>query len=318
VSGIGDSAHLKSINVEPVVDLPAVGQNLHDHVSATIVNTREFPIIMSSPHNYLANPIIIVHTTVLTQSALQNATFAAQARQEYDTRKRGPYSSPSGDFLLFLPVSTFSNASAAIHAQASAEEASASLPTDATAEVIRGYQVQYDSITSRLLANDSGTLEIIWADGVVVLGLQHPYSRGSVKASSFSIFDPPVADSGFLRNPLDVLLLREGVKFARRFITSPSLAALNPFEVAPGANVTDDAELDGYIRSSASTLYHPAGSCKMGPKEEGGVVDGELMVYGVRGLRIVDQSVFPQLPASHTMTTAYGVAERAADIIRGA
>lgn len=138
-----------------------------------------------------------------------------------------------------------------------------------------------------------------------------------MKAASSSIFDPPVADSGFLRNPLDVLLMREGVKFARRFITSPSLAALNPSEVAPGANVTSDGDLDQYIRDGASTVYHPAGSCKMGPKEEGGVVDGELKVYGVEGLRIVDQSVFPQLPASHTMTTAYGVAEKAADIIRG-
>lgn len=183
--------------------------------------------------------------------------------------------------------------------------------------MIKGYEIQYKSLTSRLVANDSGTLEIIWADGIVVLGLQHPYSRGAVKASSSCIFDPPVADSGFLRNPLDVILLREGVRFARRFITSPSLAALNPAENAPGANVTSDEDLDKYIRGGATTLYHPAGSCKMGPKEEGGVVDGELRVYGVQGLRIVDQSVFPQLPASHTMTTAYGVAERAAEIIRG-
>ncbi|KAJ4357772.1 uncharacterized protein N0V89_002348 [Didymosphaeria variabile] len=297
VSGIGDSAHLKSIGVKTVVDLPAVGQNLHDHVSVTVVNT--------------------LNTTLLTQSALQNATFAAQARQQYDTQKRGPYSSPTADFLLFLPVPVYSNATASIHAQATAGKPSASLPSDATVEVLKGYQAQYDSLTSRLLANDSGNLEIIWADGVMVLGLQHPYSRGSVKASSSSIFNPPVADSGFLRNPLDVLLLREGILFARRFITAPSLAALHPFEAAPGANVTSDADLDEYIRSGASTLYHPAGSCKMGPREEGGVVDGELKVYGVKGLRIVDQSVFPQLPASHTMTTVYSIAERAADIIRG-
>ncbi|KAF9738831.1 hypothetical protein PMIN04_006783 [Paraphaeosphaeria minitans] len=297
VSGIGNPAHLKSINVEPIVDLPAVGQNLHDHVSAIVVN--------------------IINTPILTQSALLNTTFAAQAREEYNTNRRGPYSSPTGDFLLFLPVPTYSNDSASIQAQASAGNVSASLPSDATSEVIKGYQVQYESLTARLLANDSGTLEIIWVDGVMVLGLQHPYSRGSVKAASSSVFDPPVADSGFLRNPLDVLLLREGVKFARRFIMSPSLAALNPFEAVPGTKVSSDADLDEYIRASASTLYHPAGSCKMGPKEEGGVVDGELKVYGVEGLRIVDQSVFPQLPASHTMTTAYGVAEKAADIIRG-
>lgn len=253
----------------------------------------------------------------MTQSSLQNATYAAQARQEYDTQKKGPYSSPTGDFLLFLPVSTYSNATTEIYARAIAGNASISLPADTPAEVLKGYQVQYDSLNKRLLSNESGNLEIIWGDGAMILGLQHPYSRGSVKASSASIFDTPIADSGFLRNPLDVALLLEGIRFARRFIKSPSLAVLNPTEIAPGAAVTSNEDLEKFIRGGASTLYHPAGSCKMGPREEGGVVDAELKVYGVTGLRIVDQSVFPQLPASHTMTTAYGVAERAADIIRG-
>lgn len=280
--------------------------------------------VRQPPHNtvpYTKQPAnsktTTVNTTILTQSALQNTTFAAQALQEYKTQKKGPYSSSTADYLLFLPVSTYTNASTAIHAQAAAAAASASLPKDATPEVVKGYEKQYASLTSRLLAPDSGTLEIIWADGTMVLGLQHPFSRGSVKAPSPNVFDAPIADSGFLRNPLDVLLLREAVKFARKFIAMPSLAALNPTEVVPGKNVTADEDLDAYIRGSVSTLYHPAGSCKMGPKEEGGVVDTELRVYGVKGLRIVDQSVFPQLPASHTMTTAYGVAERAADVIRG-
>lgn len=258
-----------------------------------------------------------MNTSVLTQSSLQNATLAAQARQEYDAHRKGPYSSPTGDFLLFLPVSTYSNATAEIYTRAIAGNASISLPADTPAEVLKGYQVQYNSLNNRLLSNESGNLEIIWGDGAMILGLQHPYSRGSVKASSASIFDPPIADSGFLRNPLDVALLREGIRFARRFITSPSLAVLNPTEIAPGAAVTSNEDLEKFIRGGASTLYHPAGSCKMGPREEGGVVDAELKVYGVTGLRIVDQSVFPQLPASHTMTTAYGVAEKAADIIRG-
>lgn len=149
------------------------------------------------------------------------------------------------------------------------------------------------------------------------LALQHPYSRGSVKAASSSTFDAPIADSGFLRNPLDTILLREAVRFSRRLVAAPSIAELQPLEVVPGANVTSDADIDQFIKNSASTLWHPAGSCKLGKREEGGVVDGELKVYGVEGLRIVDASVIPILPASHTMTTVYAVAERAADIIKG-
>lgn len=184
--------------------------------------------------------------------------------------------------------------------------------------VAKGYAKQYASLNQKLTSKDAAFLEIIWADGVVVLGLQHPYSRGSVKASSSNIFDAPVADAGFLRNPLDVTLLREGVHFARKLVQAPGIAELAPVEVAPGTNVTSSADIDAFIKGSASTLYHPAGSCKMGPREEGGVVDGELKVYGVQGLRVVDASVMPILPASHTMTTVYAVAEKAADIIRGA
>ena len=232
-------------------------------------------------------------------------------------RDRGPYTSPTGDFLLFLPLETYTNASAAIHAAALAANASLSLPSDAPAEVAAGYAASYESLNSKLLANNAAFLEVIWADGVMFLGLQHPYSRGSVKAPSKSIFDAPIADAGFLRNPLDTILLREAVRFSRRLVAQPSIAELKPFEAVPGANVTSDADIDAYVKNSASTLWHPAGSCRLAKREIGGVVDGELKVYGIDGLRVVDASVFPMLPATHTMTTVYAIAERAADIIKG-
>jgi choline dehydrogenase-like flavoprotein len=260
----------------------------------------------------------IVNTTILTNTLTTNATFAAQAREQYDNNKSGPLTSPTADFLLFLPLQTYSNATQSILSQAVAAGSSASLPPNTPAEVARGYEAQFASLNKKLEANDSAILEIIWADGVVVLGLQHPYSRGNVKASSSSMFDAPVADVGFLRNEVDLALLREGVHFARRFVRTPAIASLNPFEVVPGGNVTASADIDAFIRSSASTLYHPAGSCKMGSREDGGVVDQELKVYGVNGLRVVDASVMPILPASHTMTTVYATAENAADIIKKA
>ncbi|KAH8723728.1 hypothetical protein GQ44DRAFT_684935 [Phaeosphaeriaceae sp. PMI808] len=297
ISGIGDAKLLKAINVTAIVDLPAVGHNLHDHVLAVVVNA--------------------INTTLLTNTLTSNATFAAEARRQYDTEKKGPLTSPTGDFLLFLPLSTYSNASNAIASQAAAAKASVSLPSDTPAEVAKGYEAQYKSLNKKLLANDAAFLEILWADGTLVLGLQHPYSRGSVKASSSSVFDAPIADVGFLRNPLDVKVLREGVHFARRFVKTSGISELSPFEVVPGTNVTSDADIDAYLKGSVSTLFHPAGTCKMGARESGGVVDNELKVYGVEGLRIVDASVIPILPAAHIMTTVYAVAEKAADIIRG-
>ena len=297
VSGIGDASLHASINVSTVVDLPAVGHNLHDHLFVTVVHA--------------------LNTSVLTNTLTTNATFAAQARQQYDDKRSGPLTSPTGDFLLFLPVKTYSNATQSILAQALEAGPSASLPSDTPAEVVRGYKAQFASLNKKLEADNSAFLEVIWADGVMVLGLQHPYSRGSLKAKSSSIFDAPVADAGFLRNGVDVALLREAVHFARRLAVTPAIASLNPFEAVPGANVTASADIDAFVRSSATTLYHPAGTCKMGPKEEGGVVDEQLKVYGVDNLRIVDASTIPILPASHTMTTVYAVAEKAADIIKG-
>ncbi|CAO2649993.1 Nn.00g012850.m01.CDS01 [Neocucurbitaria sp. VM-36] len=298
VSGIGDAKLMKSINVTTVIDLPAVGHNLQDHVRVAVVNT--------------------VNTTLLTSSSFAaNATLAAEARKQYDNEKKGPLTNPGlGDFLLFLPLSTYSSSTNAIVSQATTGKASTSLPADTPAEVAKGYEAQYTSLNKKLSAKNSATLEVIWADGVIVLVLQHPYSRGSVKASSSSIFDAPVADVGFLRNPLDIALLREGVRFARRLAKTPGIAELSPFEVFPGSNVTSDADIDAFIKNSASTLWHPAGSAKLGPREEGGVVDSELKVYGVQGLRIVDASVMPVLPAAHLMTTVYAVAEKAADLIR--
>ncbi|KAH9872762.1 hypothetical protein J1614_005156 [Plenodomus biglobosus] len=296
VSGIGEASLLKSINVPQVVDLPAVGHNLHDHVMLVVVNA--------------------INTTILTNTLTTNTTFAAQARQEYDTQKSGPLTSPTGEFLLFLPVSTYSNATEAIISQATAGGAGASLPSNTPREVANGYAAQYASLNKKLAAKDSAFLEVIWGDGAMVLGLQHPYSRGSVKAASSSVFDAPIADVGFLRNPVDITLLREGVRFVRKLAAAPGIAELNPFEAVPGANVTADADIDAFIRNSAATLFHPAGTCKLGPKEMGGVVDNELKVYGVQGLRVVDASVMPILPATHTMTTVYAVAEKAADIIK--
>ncbi|KAK1988863.1 GMC oxidoreductase [Colletotrichum cereale] len=297
VSGIGDPALHASINVSTVVDLPAVGQNLHDHVLLTVVNT--------------------INTSLPVSSLLQsNTTFAAEARAQYDSHQNGPLSSPTGDFLAFLPLSIYSKVGQALGSQAAVQDGTAFLPSGAPPEVVKGYRAQQKVLNDRLLAKDSALLEIIWADGTMVLGLQHPYSRGSLHATSSSTFDAPIADAAFLKNPLDVSLLVEAVKFARTLAGTQSVKSLQPFEVVPGANVTTDEAIADFVRQQSSTLYHPVGTCKLGAREEGGVVDTNLNVYGIKGLRVVDASIMPLLPASHIMTTVYAVAEKAADIIR--
>ncbi|KAI1845043.1 hypothetical protein JX265_008372 [Neoarthrinium moseri] len=297
VSGIGDPAHLSSINVSTVVDLPAVGHNFHDHVLLTTVNSINAPLVQSN----------------LTS----NATFAAESLELFKSQQAGPYTDPTAAFLVFLPLNNFTTEAATIHEQAVSQDPAAFLPSDTPAESLKGYQAQHDLLNAKIITPESAVLEYIWADGAVVVGLEHPYSRGSVKAASASTFDAPIADAGFLTNPLDLAILVEGVKYMRTLMKTNALATFQPFEVLPGANVTSDEDLGNFIRQSASTLFHPAGSCMLGAREEGGVVDSELKVYGINGLRVVDASMMPLLPASHTMTTVYAVAEKAADIIKG-
>lgn len=291
VSGIGDSKLHSEIGVDTVIDLPAVGHNLEDHVLLTTVAT--------------------VTTDEITSSDLtSNSTFAAEALAEYHDQKTGPYSSPTGDFLLFLPLNTYTNASSLIAAKAASQDGTQYLPADSPPEVVLGYQKQQAILAEKLTSDDSAVLELIWDAGVLVLGLQHPFSRGSVKASSSSTFDLPVTSAGQLSNPVDLQLLIEAVKFSRVVRNTAAVQALQPFEVLPGANVTSDADIESFIRQNAATLFHPAGSCKLGPREEGGVVGTDLKVYGSANIRIVDSSVIPLLPATHIMTTVFGVAEK--------
>ncbi|OBS25046.1 hypothetical protein FPOA_05582 [Fusarium poae] len=296
VSGIGDPALLSSIDVPVVVDLPAVGQNFHDHVLLAVISSINAPI--------------------QTGNLTSNATFAAEARAQYDSQKKGPYTSPTGDFLLFMPLSNYTSSASAISNKAKTQDGSKFLASGTPSEVIKGYKKQQKVLNEKLLDTNSAMLEIIWSDGAAILGLQHPYSRGSVKATSSDIFDSPIANPELLKNPLDVELLVEGVRFARKLSGAPSIKALNPLEILPGADVTSDIDIENFVRSSASTLFHPAGSCKIGSRSEGGVVDQKLRVYGISGLRIVDASIIPLLPATHTMTTVYAMAEKAADLIK--
>ena len=177
--------------------------------------------------------------------------------------------------------------------------------------VAAGYARQFDVLKKGLSATDLAVLEFIWGeDGSIVLASQHPFSRGSVKLASADPFAAPILDAAFLRNPIDVDILVEGVKFVRKLTQTASLAAISPSELVPGANVTSDADLQSFVRQNVGTTFHPVGSCALAPLNEGGCVDNQLRVYGVQGLRIADASIMPLLPATHTQSTVYAIAEK--------
>jgi choline dehydrogenase-like flavoprotein len=297
LSGIGDSKLLSQYGIKTVVDLPAVGYNLQDHPQIVVVTQMNFPLSLNN----------------LTT----NATFAAESLALYKSKLTGPYSTSTGDLLLFIPAKNYTSAASSIASTASSTDSSTYLTADTPSTVKAGYAQQYAGLTSALTDQNTAFLETIFADGTIVLSLQHPFSRGSVKINSTDPFAPAILDAGLLRNPIDVKLLTEAVGFARKLYATPPMAALSPVELVPGTSTTTDAQLEAYIRANVATLYHPVGTCKMGKKSLGGVVDEEYLVYGTSNLRVVDASVFPELIATHTQQTVYALAEKAAYAIAG-
>ncbi|KAG6917872.1 hypothetical protein DXG01_000642 [Tephrocybe rancida] len=137
---------------------------------------------------------------------------------------------------------------------------------------------------------------------------------GSVTLNSNKPFDPPVIDPGFLSSDFDMFVLREAIRSARRFVAAPAWAN---YIISSVSNAITDEELDAYIRTTAVSIFHPVGTAAMSPKgADFGVVDPDLRVKNVRGLRVVDASVLPVVPAGHTQAATYVIAERASDLIK--
>jgi choline dehydrogenase len=150
--------------------------------------------------------------------------------------------------------------------------------------------------------------------GVVQL---QPGSVGSVRIRSRDPLTPPAVDPAFLQDPADLPPLLYGIRLARRIAAEEPLASLLADEMLPGAGVQDDEGLAGHVRATSQTLYHPVATCRMGVDPEA-VVDPELRVRGLEGLRVVDASALPRLPRGHTNWPVVMVAERAVDFLRAA
>jgi choline dehydrogenase len=145
--------------------------------------------------------------------------------------------------------------------------------------------------------------------------LLQPESRGRITLHSPDPLAPPAIEPNYLATAADLETLVEGVKLARRIAQARAFDSYRGEEVLPGPNAQTDEAIAEQIRQHAQTLYHPIGTCKMG-SDSLAVVDGQLRVRGVKGLRVVDASVIPTIPRGHTNAPTIMIAEKAADLIR--
>jgi choline dehydrogenase-like flavoprotein len=144
----------------------------------------------------------------------------------------------------------------------------------------------------------------------------HPESRGTVRLNSTDPLAPVRIHYNYLSAPADIAKFRQGFRLAREIGNQPALDAFRDEELAPGANVTTDAEIDAHLRRTSTTVSHPVSTCRMGTGENC-VLDPDLRVRGIEALRVVDGSAFPDLVSAHTNAAVIMLAEKASDMIRG-
>ncbi|RPA74656.1 alcohol oxidase [Ascobolus immersus RN42] len=298
LSGIGNPKLLEPLGIKTVIDLPGVGENLQDHPYVSVPHSTTYP------------------TNETSGGSLFDPTFFATAYDLYLRTRTGPFTAGLGNTGAFLSLESITNTTT-LNSLLSSIPAGSFLDPSTPVSVKKGWEDQLKKTIENYKRADSAAYEFL--PGLVAL--QHPLSRGTVRLRSPpNPFSRPVVNYRTLSHPLDALILAQGVLFQQKIFKSPVLAYANPVDNSAFAAI-DEADIGAILEvmkaQVTASLAHPCGTAGMRAREEGGVVDEKLEVYGAKGLWVVDASVVPLVPGQHIQPTVYAVAERAADVIRG-
>ncbi|KAK6844172.1 hypothetical protein PG995_014282 [Apiospora arundinis] len=308
LSGVGPKKVLDAACIKTLVDLPGVGQNFQDHVNISAA--------ISLPGLQQIHPN--------AGDLITDAAFKQWADDVWAANRTGPHSIAYGNVAGWLPLIAITpERFAALATELETQNHAAYLAADTHPTVAKGYAAQMKGL-ARAMRSPHTVFARYMLDptkGATDPVLNQPFTRGTVNVDPWDPFGAnPVVDYRALANPVERAVLVEMVKWYRRFHYETSLAtlgSLKPNETQPGAHIVTDEQLAAWIPTTHNPSdFHPAGTAAMMPLELGGVVDQTLRVYGVRGLRVVDASIFPVLPGGNTCQPTYAVAEKAADIIK--
>jgi len=269
-SGIGAADELRQHGINAVVDLPAVGKNLQDHLTVRVSHACEKPDSLYDLRR-IDRAGFAVLRNILTGKGpasawpLEGGAFL---------KSRPDVSEPDLQVHFFpgIPVTTgpripFRKPAPGVH---------------------DGYGF-------------TGTICQL-----------RPESRGDIALRSADPFAPPVIRANYLAAAADRETMRAGVKILRDVLAQNAFAKMNSREIAPGPAVNTDSEIDAFVVANAGTVYHPVGTCRMGI-DEASVVDEQLRVRGVEGLRVSDASIMPTLVSANTNAPTIMIAEKTAN-----
>ncbi|KAI8625502.1 GMC oxidoreductase-like protein [Xylariaceae sp. FL1651] len=304
-SGIGPKDLLQKAGIDVVVDLPGVGYNFHDHAGPQLT-------------------INITNDTIPNMNLLNtDPAYLEQSIAEYHERPaRGPYTVSLGNTAVYLPLanvtSDYRSIASSVAKQLASGELASYLPPGTAAPVVAGYRAQMELLARAYTHPAHPVFEAPFQGPPTVGFLLKPLSRGSVllNTSNPDHEAEPVLTYGTLSNPIDLDIMTTFLPLFRQVYSTPPMRSLGVVEVSPGPEVTAVEDIKAWVRQSTTASFqHPCCTAAMMPRALGGVVGRGLRVHGVKGLRVIDASIFPTLPGTHTSATVYAIAEKAADII---
>ncbi|UPX11930.1 uncharacterized protein EKO05_0002514 [Ascochyta rabiei] len=305
LSGVGPRSVLEAAGIPVKVELDAVGSNFQDHPYATVV--------------FNTTPVHYPSANLLTT----NATFNASAWAQYETNKTGPYTYARGNALAFISLPDMTSDVSSIVASLNSQNDASHLPSfyANNKKLLKGYAAQKKIIAGLFKRKDAAVAEFpVPADGSYgLVGVEKPLSRGFVHINAKNpTGSPDIIHNAFV-NPIDRSVMAIGLRFFRTVWARPELKEYKISETVPGAQYTSDEDIYSALLAQAMlspTLAHPSGSCPMMPENAGGCVSDKLLVYGTQRLSVVDASIVPIIPSCHLQATAYGIGEKAADVIK--
>ncbi|KDR73255.1 hypothetical protein GALMADRAFT_228359 [Galerina marginata CBS 339.88] len=283
LSGVGDSAILGPLGITTKVDLKTVGRNLQEQTMSTLgARGNGFNQGGTGPTDTIAYPNLY---QIFGSSASATASRIRSSLASW-----------------------------------AASQAGSGLSASALQQI---FQVQANLIIN----NNAPVMELFFDIGYPdTLGILAwnllPFSRGNVKITSTNPFTKPKVTVNYFSVDLDLDVQVAGARLARKILTTAPLSSLSAGETRPGNAVPDnasrgtDAAWKSWIKSNFDSVAHPVGTAAMMKRSLGGVVDSQLRVYDTKNVRVVDASMMPLQISAHLSATLYGVAEKAADLIK--
>ncbi|KAF8065327.1 alcohol oxidase [Lyophyllum atratum] len=298
LSGVGPAGHLRSQGITVVIDSPGVGSNLVRSITLLL-------LLMPFQKDHISVPLIWDNPLEDSMHILiQKPWMAVVEIFKYLIAGRGLMSQPFVHLAMFLPSRLLNDKGELL--KLTPRDLDASLPENVPDIEITPMPIR-------------GTPDYSPPAGAFTLMvcLLRPQSVGSVRLRSADPYARPKVELGFFTHPEDIVKIRKGVRLAMR-IAEQMRTESYPLEPSPMLPASDsDADIDAFVRETCRTTYHYSSSCRMGAIDDvkPGVVDDELRVHGVEGLRIADLSVCPEILGAHTMALAVAIAEKCADLI---